>query len=80
MRPERRLWLIEYYRKNPETGERGWTIPFAWVNAPTRCHAKRRLAEADPLFDVTILASEQAEVVPLATKEPPLRLLEEGGA
>lgn len=69
------LWLVEYYRKHPVTGEEGWTIHFAWVRAYTHTDARNRLRLADPLFDVVITCSRAYEVLPIGGLQNPLLLL-----
>lgn len=70
------LWLIEYYRKHPTTGEPGWDIHFAWVNnASTREEAINKVKKEDPRFDVVITCNRQAEMFALAMQESPLWLI-----
>jgi hypothetical protein len=71
---KKRLWLIEYYRINPITGEKGWDIHFAWVNADIAMNAEAKLKAQDIRFDCVISCSEQAEITPLVMSERPLRL------
>lgn len=68
------LYLVEYYRKNPTTGEGGWDIRFAWVKAISKVFAGAKVREADGLFDCVITMSEQSERFPLAGCDDPLVL------
>lgn len=61
-----RLWLLEIYAKNPETGEGGWDIHFAWVGAETAEGAILLAQMHVPHYDELITINEQAKVVPLA--------------
>lgn len=62
----RPLYLIEFYTVNPETGEGGWEINFAWVFALNAEQAKRKLRNNQGnRFDEVITCEQQAEIVPL---------------
>ena len=63
--PGRNLYLVEYYTKNPTTGEGGWEIKFAWVFGKDRATAYRKVA-CLRLYDETITMTEQARIVPLS--------------
>jgi hypothetical protein len=60
------LFLIEYYKRNPQTGEPGWDIELAWVHADNRAKAEALLAKNDLLFDEVITCSEASQKYPLA--------------
>jgi hypothetical protein len=58
-------YLVEFYRKNPQTGEAGWDIHFAWIlGADDRADAKRQAATL-PHFDC-VITCERADLAPLA--------------
>lgn len=65
------LYLIEYYTKNPATGEGGWDIRFAWVGAENKMIASMKVRrERDNSgrkmeFDVVIDCNEQYGITPL---------------
>ena len=62
-----RLYLIEFYTRNPLTGEGGWDINFAWVYAQNARDAKVKLLRNQRnRFDEVITCEEQSEIVPLA--------------
>lgn len=63
------LYLVEYYTKNPATGETGYEIRFAWIGATDKAEAKRK-AEKLPFFDVVIMAEEQAQIFKLSGIDP----------
>ncbi len=67
------LYLIEYYQRNRKTGETGWDINFAWVDAKDSTEAREKVAKA-PYFDVVITCSEAIEIVPLAGVTRPVRI------
>ena len=65
------LYLIEYYTKNPVTGEGGWDIRFAWVYAKTNQEAREKVKTV-PLFDEVITCGRQAQIVNLKCKPEPV--------
>lgn len=52
---------VEYYTKNPETGEGGWDIRFAVVSARNKTHAISLTKSHDRQFDVGIQVLEQCD-------------------
>ena len=62
------LYLIEYYAKNPTTGEAGWSIEFAWVSAANKTEAKAKMSKLAN-FDEIITINQQSERFSLAYHE-----------
>ena len=63
----RDLFLVEFYTRNPKTGEGGWDINFAWVYAADRAEAIAKLqANQGSRFDCVITCGQQCEIFPLA--------------
>jgi hypothetical protein len=60
------LYLIEFYIKDPVTGEGGYDINFAWVYAYSKESARKRVDDTTPFFDAIIQVTEQYEIIPLA--------------
>ena len=61
------LYLIEFYVKNPVTGEEGYDIYFAWVYAGNKENAFKKLIFSQIAYlDETISITEHSEIVPLA--------------
>lgn len=61
------LYLIEFYVKNPATGEDGWDINLAWVRAKDSRAAQAKLRAAQgSRFDCVIQATEQHAITALA--------------
>jgi len=67
-KPKTNLYLVEYYRVNPETKETGWEIAFAWVQAKNEQEVAGKVEEADPLYDEIITISSRYETYKLDTK------------
>ena len=44
--------LVEWYEKNPTTGERGWSIHSGWING--KAADVRREVESLPFFDCIV--------------------------
>lgn len=63
------LYLVEYYRKHPGTGETGFEIRFAWIGADSAAEARSKAANL-VFFDVVIQCEQQAEIFPLSGVEP----------
>lgn len=63
------LYLVEYYRKHPGTGETGFEIRFAWIGADDSTEARNKAKDL-PFFDVVITCEQQAEIFPLSGVEP----------
>lgn len=63
------LYLVEYYRKHPGTGETGFEIRFAWIGAANSDEARSKV-KLLPFFDVVIQCEQQAEIFALAGVDP----------
>jgi len=60
------LFLIEFYTNNPENGEGGYDINFAWVHAEDKQTATEKLKNNQgKRFDEVIQITEQPEITPL---------------
>lgn len=60
------LYLIEFYTRNPKTGEGGWDINFAWVYAADAPAAREKLKRKQGArFDVAIQTTQHSEISPL---------------
>jgi hypothetical protein len=76
MNMKKRLYLVEYYRKNPVTGEPGWDIHFAWVMSQNGANeAQNSVREEEPFFDAVIQIGEQSEIFALKGVPSPLLIL-----
>jgi hypothetical protein len=58
------LYLIEFYVKDPITGEGGYDIHFAWVYAYDMLSAQNKLEESTPFFDEPIRINKFDEILP----------------
>ena len=64
---KKNLYLIEFYVKDPVTGEGGYDINFAWVYADSMSSAENILVGyIGDRFDETIQVTEQSEIRPFA--------------
>ncbi len=63
---KKNLYLIEFYVKDPATGEGGYDINFAWVYARSKDSALLQLIlNQTDRFDETIQVTEHSEIAPL---------------
>lgn len=58
-------YLVEFYTKNPATGESGWDIHFAWVGAKNSTEARLKVRSIRNFGEV-IDCGEHYNVSPLA--------------
>lgn len=60
------LYLIEFYTRNPKTGEGGWDINFAWVYAADAREAREKnRVKQGARYSCAIQTTQHSEIFPL---------------